>query len=114
MSLQSLPKRKACDELSAEMLCKNASKVHDTYCIDEIDESALNRKMTKVIEHLEKLNTDCNMTAGLKAKFSLAIGARVTLRHNIDTKARLVSGTIGQRHRPRCRVSGHLVTTDGW
>ena len=90
------PKRKACDELNAEMLCKNASKVHNTYCIDEIDESAKNRKMTKkVIEHLDKLNTDCNMTAGLEAKLSLAVGARVMLRRNIDTKAGLVNGAIG-------------------
>ena len=63
---------------------------------DEIDETAGNRKMTKkVIEHLDKLNTDCNMTAGLEAKLSLAVGARVMLRRNIDTKAGLVNGAIG-------------------
>ena len=49
----------------------------------------------KVIEHLEKLNTDCNMTAGLEAKLSLAVGAHVMLRRNIDTKAGLVNGAIG-------------------
>ena len=78
------------------MLRKNDSKVHDIYCIDEIDEAAGNRKMTKkVIEHLDKLNTDCNTTAGLEAKLSLAVGARVMLRRNIDTKAGLVNGAIG-------------------
>ena len=49
----------------------------------------------KVIEHLDKLNTDCNMTASLEAKLSLAVGACVMLRRNIDTKAGLVNGAIG-------------------
>ena len=48
--------------------------------------------MTK---HLEKLNSDCNMTAGLEAKLLLAVGARVMLRRNIDTKAGLVNGALG-------------------
>jgi hypothetical protein len=87
------PKRK---DLNAQMLRKNASEVHDIYCTDEIDETAGNRKMTKkVIEHLDKLNADCNMTTGLEAKLSLAVGARVMLRRNIDTKAGLVNGAIG-------------------
>ena len=41
------------------------------------------------------MNNDCNMTAGLEAKLSLAVGARVTLRRNIDTKSGLVNGAIG-------------------
>ena len=50
------PKRKACDELNAEMLHKKSSKVHNIYCTDEIDEAAGNKKMTKkVVEHLDKL-----------------------------------------------------------
>ena len=90
------PKRKACDDLNAEMLRKNATEVHDIYCTDEIDGTTGNRKMTKkVIEHLDKLNADCNMTAGLEAKLSLAVRARVMLRRNIDTKAGLVNGAIG-------------------
>ena len=87
------PKREACHNLNAQMLRNNASEVHDIYCTDEIDETAGNRKMTKkVIEHLD---ADCNMTAGLEAKLSLAVGARVLLRRNIDTKAGLVNGAIG-------------------
>ena len=90
------PKRKDCNKLNSEMLHKNDSKVHSISCIDEIDEAAGNKKMTKkVVEHLDKLNTDCNMTAGLEAKLSLAVGARVMLRRNIDTKAGLVNGAIG-------------------
>ena len=46
-------------------------------------------------EHLERLNSDSNMTAGLEAKLSLAVGTRVMLRRNIDTKAGLVNGTLG-------------------
>ena len=49
----------------------------------------------KASEHLEKLNNDSNMTAGLEARLSLAVGARVMLRHNIDTKTGLVNGAIG-------------------
>ena len=90
------PKRKACDNFNAEMLQKLTSKVHELVCTDEIDETASARKMTKkAIEHLDKLNSDCNMTAGLEAKLSLAVGARVMLRRNIDTKAGLVNGAIG-------------------
>ena len=52
-------------------------------------------KLPKVIRHLNKMSADCNMTAGLEARLSLAVGARVMLRRNIDTKAGLVNGAIG-------------------
>ena len=87
------PKRKACDNFNAEMFLKLPAKVHELVCTDEI---ASSRKMTKkAIAHLDKLNSDCNMTAGLEAKLSLAVGVRVMLRRNIDTKAGLVNGAIG-------------------
>jgi len=35
---------------------------------------------------LKKLNKDCNLTAGLEAELVIAVGARVMLRRNIDTK----------------------------
>ena len=40
-------------------------------------------------------NKDCNLTAGLEAKLTLAVGARVMLRRNIETKNGLVNGSIG-------------------
>ena len=76
--------------------CLYSSEVHDLMCTDEVDESASTHKWNKkAAESLEKLNKDCNMTAGLEAKLSLAVGARVMLRHNIDTKAGLVNGALG-------------------
>ena len=66
------PKRKACDNFNAEMLQKLTAEVHELMCADEIDERAGSRKMTKkAIAHLDKLNSDCNMMAGLEAKLSL-------------------------------------------
>ena len=90
------PTRKACANLNNEMLARLSSKVHDLVCTDELDQTVSTRKWTKkAIENLEKLNNDCNLTAGLEAKLSLAVGARVMLRRNIDTKAGLVNGTLG-------------------
>ena len=56
--------------------------------------SKLYSHVSGIKKPLNKLNSDCNMTAGLEAKLSLAVGARVMLRCNIDTKAGLVNGAI--------------------
>ena len=88
--------RKACDDLNTEMLTHLTSEVHELVCTDEVDETGSTRKWNKrAAEHLQKLNKDCNMTAGLKAKLSLAVGARVMLRRNVNTKTGLVNGAIG-------------------
>ena len=72
------------------------SKVEVLYCIDEIDETCGTRKWTKTAsDQLKKLNKDCNLTAGLEAELTIAIGARVMLRRNLDTKKGLVNGAIG-------------------
>ena len=78
------------------MLTHLTSKVHELLCTDEVDQTLTSHKWTKkAAEHLEKLNRDCNMTARLEAKLTLAVGARVMLHRNIDTKAGLVNGALG-------------------
>ena len=90
------PKRKACNKFNNEMLRRLSSKVHEIVCTDEVDETAGTRKWNKkAAERLQELNEDCNLTAGLEAKLSLAVGARVMLRRNIDTRSGLVNGAIG-------------------
>ena len=97
------PSRKACDNFNAEMLGHLSSELHELVCTDEVDLTASackwNKKIEKIVmaEQLEKLNSDCNMTACLEAKLLLAVGARVMLRRNniIDPKAGLVIGAIG-------------------
>ena len=49
----------------------------------------------KAAEQLDRLNKDCNNTAGLQAVVKVAVGARVMLRRNTDTKGGLVNGAIG-------------------
>ena len=65
-------------------------------CIDKFDETAGKVKWTKrASSELEKLNKDCNMTAGLEAELKLAVGVRVMLRRNLDTSQGLVNGALG-------------------
>ena len=54
-----------------------------------------NKWHKKAAEQLDRLNKDCNNTAGLQAVLKVAVGAQVMLRRNIDTKAGLVNGAIG-------------------
>ena len=78
----------------------------ELFCSDEVDETKSSNKWhKKAAEQLEKLNKDCNNTAGLQAVVKVAVGARVMLRRNIDTKGGLVNGSywhyfvhIGQVH----------------
>ena len=51
---------------------------------------ALLNLIKKLPKKLEKLNLDCSRTAGLEAVLTLAIGARVMLRRNIDVTMGLV------------------------
>ena len=90
------PRRKACDHFNSEMLSRLSSQVHQLLCTDEVDGTCSKRKWNqKAAEQLDKLNNDCNLTAGLEAKLLLAVGARVMLRCNIDTNTGLVNGAIG-------------------
>ena len=72
------------------MLARLTSPTLEIACIDEVDETASTRQWSKkAAGQLKKLNKDCNMTAGLEANLRLAVGARVMLRCNIDTKVNL-------------------------
>ena len=101
------PTRKACDEHNRNMLNRLDNEIHKIACIDEIDETLGTRKWTKrSAEQLQKLNKDCNLTAGLEAELSIAVGARVMLRRNIDTRQGLVNGAIGTV----VNITGRYVT----
>ena len=78
------------------MLAQLTSEVHELLCIDQVDETSGTLKWNKnAARQLEKLNPDCNMTLGLEANLSLAVGTRVMLRRNIDKQTGLVNGAIG-------------------
>jgi len=70
------------------MLAQLGSDIIEIPCSDEVDETkSTTRSLDKVAKQLEKLNRDCNYTAGLEAVLKLAVGARVMLRRNIDVKS---------------------------
>ena len=78
------------------MLCQLTSNIQEIACTDKVDETNSTCKWDKGINKiLQKLNTNCNNTAGLEAKLVLAVGARVMLCRNIDTKAGLVNSALG-------------------
>ena len=90
------PTRKQCDAVNEEMLGLLDSEVHVIPCSDVVDETKSTGKWhERAAKRLEKLNQDCNNTAGLEAVLKLAVGARVMLRRNIDVKGGLVNGAIG-------------------
>ena len=90
------PTCKQCEEHNINMLESLDTKLECFPCVDEIDETSSARKWNKkAVSALSKANKNCNMTAGLETKLTLAVGARVMLRRNIDTKNGLVNGSIG-------------------
>ena len=90
------PTREQCYRVNEQMLQGLNTEIQQITCSDEIDETKSTRTWgKKAAEQLEKLNKDCNNTAGLQALLKVAVGARVMLRRNIDTKAGLVNGAIG-------------------
>ena len=92
------PTRKVCKEFNDQNLMLSAldTDLHKITCVDEVDETSSSCKWSeKAKKELEKLNKDSNLTAGLEAELTLAVGARVMLRRNIDTKQGLVNSAIG-------------------
>ena len=62
-------------------------------CVDEVNETkGTFRWSNKATDAMHKLNTNCNLTAGLEAVLKVAVGAHVMLRMNIDTSSGLVNG----------------------
>ena len=90
------PTRQACHDFNSDMLSKQGSEVKEIPCVAEVDERRGTFKWSKkATQAMEKLNNDCNLTAGLDAVLKVAVGARVMLRRNIDTGSGLVSGALG-------------------
>ena len=101
------PTCKQCQDHNSNMLSALGTKLETFACVDEIDETSSTRKWNKkATDALSKANKDCNMTAGLEAKLELAVGARVMLRRNINTKDGLVNGSIGSV----TAITPHCVT----
>ena len=90
------PTREACQNFNSEMLSKLGTKTKEIPCVDEVDETQGTFKWSdKAKEALKKMNSDCNLTAGLEAVLQVAVGARVMLRRNIDVSSGLVNGAVG-------------------
>ena len=94
------------------MLSYLPSEVHELVCTDEVDETAGTRKRNKkAAEQLEKLNNDCNRTAGLEAKLSLAVGARVTaFTHHNGLRIKCSQVQPQERSDPGECYIGHFIT----
>ena len=81
------PTCKMCQDLNSEMLVQLHLEVKEIACVDEVDETKGTFKWTKkAIQAKEKLNVDCNLTAGLETVLKVAVDARVMLHSNTDTR----------------------------
>ena len=93
------PTRKSYHDFNAKMLSRLDAEIKEIPCMDEVDETQGTCKWSrKAKDALEKMNTDCNLTAGLEALLNIAVGVRVMLRRNIDTRSGLVNGAVGAHH----------------
>ena len=86
------PTREQCDKVIEQILQGLNTEIQQIACSDEIDE---NKIPELGVEQLEKINKDCNNTAGLQALLKVTVRTCVILRQNIDTKAGLVNGATG-------------------
>ena len=87
------PTKKSCSDFNEKMLNLLKSPIIEIECTDVID--GFSKLPARAEASRKKLNEDCNNTAGLEHVLTIAIGARVMLRCNIDTASGLVNGAIG-------------------
>ena len=82
------PTCKACQEFNSQMLQKLDAEIKQIPCVDEVDETASGtfKWNQKATQEMKRLNSNCNLTAGLEAVLEIAVGACVMLRRNIDTR----------------------------
>ena len=91
------------------MLSRLNTDTKDILCTDEVDETSGIFKWSKKVT--DKMNTDCNLTAGLEAILQVAVGARVMLCRNIDTSIGLVNGVLGTVVSIKARLILILITS---
>ena len=68
---------------STQLLATLPAESVAPWCTDEIDEAIATSKWNKHAQ--ERLNKDCNLTAGFEEVIHLAVGAPVMLWRNLDT-----------------------------
>jgi len=81
-----------CDVLNTAMLNRIASKEILLIAEDEIECIPYIKK--RILKVLTNNDDDNTRTAGLSKQISIKIGAKVTIRRNIDASLGLVNGTI--------------------
>ena len=97
--------RKSCQEFNLEMLSRLNTDTKDIVCTDEVMKPLAYLSGAKnATDKMKKLNTDCNLTAGLEAVLQVAVGARVMLRRNIDTSIGLVNGALALSSRLKLTI----------
>ena len=87
------PTRKMCKQFNSEMLHHLSSEVHEIVCTNEVDQTSSRNGTKRPLNSWKSSMT--SRTAGLEAKLLLAVGVRVMLRSDIDTKTGLVNGALG-------------------
>ena len=89
------PTKQACAEFNHDMLSKLPTEPSELSTTDIVETVGKYKWTKQFASALDRLNKDCNLTAGLEAVLRIAVGAHVMLRRSIDTATGLVNGAIG-------------------